>query len=216
MSTLNAVKSASSPQQAMLAIAEALDRIEILLVERLAEQPAADPWGAWEAESLTAGAHDSVLAARIEALEERLAAAPDEQTARALEAKLRLLKDDGGVIEQPNPGVRVSVGEDSVIELPAARPARQAARRAFAETCGLYNFIDKPLITAEEFIENYAVGGPMWMYLSDRSAVMALPREWRARMVEDIEQDSPIEASEVARDILKVPTAGDPDEVLGR
>jgi hypothetical protein len=59
-----------------------------------------------------------------------------------------------------------------------------------------------PGLNAVEFNLAYAKGGPMWLYLGDRDAIMAMPPEYRHRMVQDIEQDSPAQAQEVARDLL--------------
>lgn len=227
--TVRKVQQAPTPQQAMLAIAEALDRIEA----KLDQQPAAEPdtWGSWGSSLPSVELHSidpdagyasvtyedpSRNAQQIEAIKQLMAVTTDDEDLQALQAKLRLLQDEGGRIENIDPGVRVRSlddGSNLTVDIPAASPERQAGRRFVATRDDFYSFLSTPGLTKEEFVEAYAKGGPMWLYLGDRDAIMAMPPAWRQAMIQDIEQDAPLQAQEVARDILKDVDAGTPEAV---
>lgn len=226
MTTEQLVRSARNPQEAMLHIAAALERIEAKLDQQPAAEP--DPWGAWGSDSRAAYLEpikqyvdpSAVVKAEqeaeiflqvqrnehaIRAIEDRLEVEADAEERRALEAKLRLLKDDGAAIVRREAGVRVqSLVDDSTVtvDIPPASPERQEDRRRFARNGHLHSFLSQPVLNEAEFEDAYAKGGPMWLYLGDRDAIMAMPPEYRVLMVADIEEDSPAQAQEVARDLL--------------
>lgn len=54
----------------------------------------------------------------------------------------------------------------------------------------------------------YAMAGPLHVYLNDRELVMQYPMAIRRLMVQDVELDSPKDAQEMSRDILKSTEAG--------
>jgi hypothetical protein len=62
--------------------------------------------------------------------------------------------------------------------------------------------MDPPMDNEEAAIA-YGIGGPMWLYLPQRETIMGLPEHVRQMMVEDVERDSPAQAQELGRDILK-------------
>jgi hypothetical protein len=221
MTTEQLVRSARNPQEAMLHIAAALDRIEAKLDQQPAAEP--DPWGNWGHEYNIAergpetvipprgdGAAETIIRARqnkqaIEGVQAMLDVEADAEERRALEAKLRLLKDEGASIIRREAGVRVqSLVDDSTVtvDIPPASPERQEDRRRFARNGHLHSFLSQPALNEAEFEDAYAKGGPMWLYLGDRDAIMAMPPEYRVLMVADIEEDSPAQAQEVARDLL--------------
>ena len=228
MNNRRLVQQAHNQQQAMLVLADALDRIETALAV-LAAQPAgaADPWSEWAItpeEALTVGVDLTVRDVQaatnnqreIDDLNEALRLQDDPEERRALEAKLRLLQDTGTSDTAPNEGLRVksTTGEGEItVDIPAASPERQHLRRSEAVARNYESFLEVPM---EGFLDAYAKGGPMWLYLGDRDAIMAMPYEWRLEMVNDIEQDSPRQAQEVARDILKNTGAGSSDEAKAR
>jgi hypothetical protein len=229
MTTADRVRSARNPQEAMLALAEALDQ----LLASPKPEAAPDPWGSWSVndngsvtvpyehyaqQSYAANRADLVEHA-IQATRDQLASETDPETRAALEALLRLLTDDGAAVEQPSQGARVQsidAGNEIVVDIPPPDAKRAAQRRKFVEAAGLYDFVTQPVLTKEEFNAAYVKGGPMWLYLGDRDAVMAMPEQMRYLLVADIEQDSPVQAQEVARDILKDAAAGSADATLGR
>lgn len=57
----------------------------------------------------------------------------------------------------------------------------------------------------EDWTEVYAKGGPMWLYIGNPELVKSLPDSTRRALVADLEEDSPQQAREMARDILKEP-----------
>lgn len=102
----------------------------------------------------------------------------------------------------PPQRVRINQGEDtSEVVLPKVSPERYIARTAFADAQLKLN--DHLGAGEVDWIAAYGVGGPMWLYLGNRDLVMSYPEEIRRRMVEDVEQDSPEDAHEMSRDILK-------------
>jgi hypothetical protein len=156
MTTEQQVREARSPQEAMLAIAAALDRIEDALTQAPAEP---DPWGGWQPE--------------------------------AVRGELR---------------TQVNV-EDGVAEvtLPPVSEAKQNRRVEFArQNLHLGDLGDVVVMELA-----YAKGGPMWLYLGNRQHVMELPPSVKRAMIEDVEEDSPADAHEMARDILKAPCETD-------
>lgn len=101
----------------------------------------------------------------------------------------------------PPQRVRINQGEDtSEVVLPTVGAERYKARCAFAES---QLQLSAHLGDGEDWVWAYGKGGPMWLYLSNRDLVMSYPEEIRRRMVEDVEQDSPEDAHEMSRDILK-------------
>lgn len=222
MTTEQLVRAARNPQEAMLAIAAALDRIEAGIGD-IPPHPAPDPWLAGWSEgppvsaavvaAATPGlpiAFETVTRAQhkqdeIAVVEQLLVTTADAEDRRALEAKLRLLKDEGAAIIRHEQGTRVQSidgGSELTVEIPPASPERQAYRRRFAEQLNLYEALTVKGVTPDEFLDAYAKGGPMWLYLGDRDAIMTLPYGARVAMIEDIEQDAPVQAQEVGRDLL--------------
>lgn len=57
----------------------------------------------------------------------------------------------------------------------------------------------------QDWTEVYAKGGPMWLYIGNPELVKSLPDGTRRALVSDLEEDSPQQAREMARDILKEP-----------
>jgi len=210
MSTFDRVKAADSPQQGMLALARAIDALDVKLSKLIDQEPTTDEWGKWEAPDEPDASDE--LRAVLAALETET----DPEERDALEARRRLLTDDGsnqelGLAE----GKRAVVESDedgAAVSLPTPSK-RQVERRML--------FTEKVLKEThpeyyEAYRESFLRGGPRILYYGDRDFVMQLPDEWRRVFVEDVEEDSPAEAHEIARDILKDMTAGDPDLSIER
>lgn len=215
MTVEDKVRSAASPQEAMLALARGIDA----LITNANAQP--DPWGqsSWTRSdpngtlpepTPTPGQAPSVVRAvqdaeAIRLLEDALAIETDAEERLAMEARLRLLKETGGSMNEREVGdVYSSEGDeesDSVtVSLKTPSAEKYERRHNFAEAMKLEEMIPLP---ADEAYDAYAKGGPLWLYLGNRPVVMSLPYEWRQRMVMDVEEDSPRAAQEMARDILK-------------
>lgn len=214
MTTADKVRAATSPQEAMLAVAEAMDellaRADVLLARETVPQPTST-WGSWINTSANNQHPPAVLAmpvvdrsAEIKRLRDDLLIASGED-ATALEAKLRLLLDDGQALLDTNPfsGARIGI-DGELVDFPPVSATRKGRRGNWAASRGLERFLAQGNeLIAEEMVDAYIAGGPMWLYLYDRDAVMQLPAEWRKDMVGDVECDSPAQAQELARDILK-------------
>lgn len=114
-------------------------------------------------------------------------AEPEPETERALE-----------IVEDDEDGVLIDIK-------PVSQEKRQR-RGTFARTVlqlhqqDAFNTWDDK----EAAIEAYAVGGPLWLYHGNRELVMQYSPDVRRVMVQDIEEDDPVTAQEVALDLLKV------------
>lgn len=238
MSYADRVRAATHPAEAMLAIAEGIDTILDVLEQNGPAAAPADPWGQWGksilAEEIPAqrarnAAQSQLIEAKhrlaqpaaerfdvvpraheIAAVEAHLERETDGEERLALEARLRLLKDDGRSVEiAPAAGAREQYDgpEDGggVVNIPPPAPERQASRIAWAKA---YNLADFSTLAPDEFYPAYGKGGPMWMYAGNRDGVMQMPFGLRQAMISDVMQDSDAAAQEMARDILKDLTTG--------
>lgn len=93
-------------------------------------------------------------------------------------------------------------GEETDVDIPPPTEERMAYRRLF-ENQQLH--LADHLGNAEDWTEVYAKGGPQWLYIGNPELVKGLPYGTRQALVTDLEQDSPQQAKEMARDILKAP-----------
>lgn len=207
MSTADAVRQARSPQEAMLLLAETLDRIESKLNKGTPAAAPADPWG-WaapgsvhEVQSLPPAVADEQIA-EVEAL---MRETTDPEDLLALQAKLRLLKDDGAPMgETFDTTLRIEQdGDTATIHLPEADQARVQARYVWAQEHNLHEFLTS-MDTPDLYLA-FAKGGPLWLYHTPdgRNALLQMPVGWRQELIADIERDSPKLAHEVGRDLLK-------------
>jgi hypothetical protein len=163
-------------------------------------------------EEMAGAEHDAAIADTREAI--LLSRDPDDR--RALEAKLRMLQEDGGVTEAVDQGRRVEEAEftpgnlrptqaiqipgHNEVELPVPTPEQVEARMRWAQRRKLHEFIP---LSYTQAVEAFAKGGPMWLYLGNRDAVMAMPFEYRQELVRMVAEDSVPQSQEVGRDILK-------------
>ena len=204
MTIAEQMKAAASPQDAMLVLATALDRIEAALTQPPSES---DAWGTW-----TAPANDPPT---TETLRDQLAVTDDEQERKALEARIRLAEDQGEPIETelPDTGVRPSVDFDvdgTKLTLPAASEEQKIARAEAVDEWGIGQYLSSGReLPARVLRWAYSTAGPFWLYTYDRDAVLRMPIACRQAMVEDVEQDNPREAHNLGRDILMVRSTGD-------
>lgn len=224
MSYVDQVAAASGPQTALSIIAQGIDAI----LERLDSQsplPAADSWEAWGSGAIRPVTPEGLPAMQTphashesaEAVRQQLAETTDGEERRALEAKLRLLQDDGAVPEPAVPeGQRIVTTTDAdaiTVNLPAPDGRTRRTRYDWAYDIKLGHMIE-PQLDEHVGARAYAKGGPMWLYLYDRDAVMKMPPEWRRMFVTDVQQQSPAQAQELARDILKDTEPGTSEQAL--
>jgi hypothetical protein len=201
------VRASTTPQEATLAIARGMDAV--LAGQRQAAP--ADPWDEWtdhdahpEAHrdfALTTQVQAAPVSVQIDTIHEQLKAATDEDTVRALQAKLRLIQDTGAVPDNVLPGEFVGIDEHGVVHLPTADPARQADRHSWAMQIKLGSSFLK--MDDAEAAEAFAKGGPLWLYYGNREAIMQMPPEWKRMLVLDVQEDSVHEAHAMGRDVLK-------------
>jgi hypothetical protein len=229
MSVYERVYEASDPRAAMLEVAKALDRIEAKLAER---ETVAPGWGAWtpnnadvtvevevprEAWAVKPSAH-AQPPERIAALEHALEQASDPETQQALAAQLRLARDEGGTIDNVGDvdtpsSFDAQYGPNNItVTLPVADERRQAARRKLAIAARIPEYLDH--LDEEDALTGFARGGPLWLYLDNRDVVMQLPVHVRQAFIQDVALDSAKDAQEMARDILKSESPGDPEQAI--
>lgn len=205
MSLQEQVKNAGNPQEALQAIARYLDVLDTK-INKVLEQPAEQGWGEWEAP--TEATPEDPLPEYVMQLREQIKEADGEDRA-ALEAQLKLLTDKGYGIEPEKleEGVRPVVEQDehgnTVVDFPAPDEQQLAMRKRFVEDV----LLKDP--AREHLAEPFLKGGPLYLYLGDRDFVAnEMPPQFRSLFVQDVERNSPQDAREMARDILKVPTEG--------
>lgn len=195
MSTFEAVQRAHNVQDALLAIARGIDAL------RVEPAVAEDPWGIeWDAQP----AQDRQRDAReltIAQLKAKLEDEKDPYERQALEAALRLAEDENRAKEDdPIEGrsERFLVDNGNVeVELPVASPEVQERRRELVERISLVDTF------GDAIAESYVVGGPLLIYYSNRDYVLGLPVAIRREMINDVAEFNPVEAHEMARDVLK-------------
>ncbi len=204
------IRSSASVHAAMCVLGEAIDK----LLGQVPEVTTEPGWDAWQAQPPNAlpSSQPAPSTAEADSVRARLATESDADERRALEARLRLLADDAVV---PNPTVpegrrTITTGDDKqiVVDIPAPDRARMQARASMA-LAGKFGEQLTPPLSNDEAADAYARGGPMWLYMYDRDAVMGMPEDWRRAMVNDVLVDSPAQAHELGRDILKDTTPGE-------
>lgn len=208
MSVADLIRLTTSPMEAFLVVADALDnlieKVSMLGVDVI---PApADPWGSWDkviAPGFTVEVQRTAIASQdtsAERIRAALAEATDPEDVQALTAKLRLAEDPGTV---PHAVAGALIQEtDGVVELPPPTPELAARRAKWAIDVRLGDMLDPPM-DLDAAARAYAKGGPMWLYLGDREAMLGMPDQWLRMFVADVHEQSPRQAQELARDILK-------------
>jgi hypothetical protein len=207
MSYEKAVAASKNSREATLLLAAGIDAI-LAKLDKPAGEYQWDEWTDHDAHveahrdfALTTQVQAAPVSVQIDAIHEQLKAATDEDTVRALQAKLRLIQDTGAVPDNVLPGEFVGIDEHGVVHLPTADPARQADRRSWAMQIKLGSSFLK--MDDAEAAEAFAKGGPLWLYYGNREAIMQMPPEWKRMLVLDVQEDSVHEAHAMGRDVLK-------------
>ena len=211
MSTFDRVKGASNAQEAMLALAHALDVIQGELKDSKESRPSSDGWDTtWSAPDPQEDdwQPDPSVLRRLDELEAELAEASREDRV-ALESEQRLLKEQlkPPVVHDEGVGTRAKVAErdgETVVELPPVSDLKRKGREQFAaDTLQFDVALGTDDEQTAELIRAYGKGGPLWLYYGNRDMVMGLNEDAKRIMVADVLEDSPQEANEMGRDILK-------------
>jgi hypothetical protein len=208
MSYAAKVLKAGDPRAAMLVLGFGIDAI----LAKLDAQPAPvdHPWGEWA--EIADAPSDAALKLEIDRVDEALRTETDASARAALEAKLRLLKDNGGTVENVLPGDEYGADEHGIVTVPPASEERQNTRRAWALQRNLGSaFLG---MDDEEAADAFAKGGPVWLYYGNRPAIMQMPDDWKRALVIDVEQDSPRLAQSLGRDVLKDLDPGAPNVTM--
>lgn len=203
MSLQEQVKNAENPKVALEAVARFLDTLNTKIDQTLKyTHPAAPPnvWGQWEVDHA-----DELAVVEVDRLKQQLSETTDPDEKRALIAQIELASDTGTVHDEPErlpEGNRVTVTDDGsgnvVVDLPAPSARQEETREIFAEQ------VLKPHYGwSEDQVETFRRGGPLLLYYSDREMLTELPTLWLREFVNDIQENSPQEAHEFARDMLK-------------
>jgi hypothetical protein len=206
-SVLEQLELAKNPREAVILLARAIDAINDRIDEEVGN---AGGWDSWDVEApeIHTGPENPAadeIHEQIRQVEDQISKTPDPEDAIALEAKLRLLKDQLGppVEEVDTDGARAEqeVGEagDVVVSLPEAPEETKKQRKQFAEEM---LHLDEHF-GSQDFNDAYVIGGPLWLYYGNRDFVVGLPPEYKKAMVADVQSFSPGEALEMGRDILK-------------
>lgn len=131
---------------------------------------------------------------------------------RADIAKQRLEVDDGwgdwdsttieDDIDVPARVLEIEEDEgETTIHLKPVDEAKRERRRQFA--INVLQLADNLPELGPGGPEVYAIGGPLWLYHGNRDLFMSYPDATRKMMCDDILEDDPTTADEVARDVLK-------------
>lgn len=185
MSTYDEIRDAANIQEAVLALAAALDRIEAGVSQPVVEQRAADGgWEVWEPPPP--------------------ALIPDEWAPDEHGIMVKV-DEDATEIELPTVSLKRQ-GERYAFAIDTLKIDAYAK----SET----TWDDQPE-NYESWAHVYAHGGPAWLYNANRDFVMSLPYETRAKLVDDLIQDDPAAAHEMSRDILKRDAETSPGHGVG-
>lgn len=95
-------------------------------------------------------------------------------------------------------------GDTTTVEIPPPSDEKFARRLMFAQqSLKLDEQLPDRSLDEMSWAATYAKGGPTWLYLGNRDLVMSYPPYIRQALVQDLEEDSPQQAHEMSRDILK-------------
>lgn len=119
----------------------------------------------------------------------------------------------------PEPAAYKEVTDDEVgtttIHIPTPSPEKWMSRQQFAlgrlQLNDYMESTNQPLPDGfDNWCDWYAKLGPYALYVADRECIMSYDTTARQVMVQDVEEDNPTVAQEMARDVLKEPAADGP------
>lgn len=213
MSTAERVLAAENPKAALLVLAETIDALEARL-----DEPPADPWSKWDDHDTHVKAQqDFAQLAEVERdltiLKGALATENNAEERKILEAKVRLKEDElkgrPDYVDADKKRTKITTGDgEAIVDLPPPTEEQAKQRAGFAT-----RFLKLQEEFGPEYVEAYVKGGPLWLYYGNRDFVNGLSASTKRAMVNDVQEHSPAEAHEMARDILKDLSSGDGAEV---
>ena len=181
MTTVDLVRAAKTPKEAMLGLAGAIDDIYARL-EKLEEGGGWDSWGedveddAWEEEPSAGEGYIQDHGPQMGAVTVEYTDAGPVFTFPPIDEERQALRR---MVERQQLKLAAAIGDDA--------PEPEGG-----------------------WTEAYVRGGPWWLYQHRRDLVMTYDMNVRRRLVSDVELDSPKLAYEMSLDILKEP-CGEPD-----
>lgn len=224
--TYQRVQHASNQQTALLAIAAAIDDLHTLIATKPNPGEWSSPWPVihsvepdvpyTEPVRVVVG-HQTISNQQLaEVIRMRLNEEQDPDERRALQAQLTLATDKGRtgpVDDRGQATTQAEDGETTTVDIPRVSVERQVARVQWAAAVELEQYLIpvEDDWTPAEAAGAFAKGGPMWLYLSNRVAVLQLPLTARQWLVNELALDSQVEAHEMGRDILKQDESVSPD-----
>lgn len=216
MTTVEKIKQCSTPQEALLVLAQAIDDIS-------GKVAPTDPWSQplqWDAADEGDGAkrpedlepateQAAAQQRRLEALRAKLAEATDPSDIKAIEAQIRLAQDTAANIPAAAQVRGEEPAEGGIIEVPPASPERIAERMQWAKRVGLEQYMLNAAALSmteagpEELYAWFGKVGPKGLHTHDRLAMVQLPIAERRWLVEDAARDDQALAQDIGADILK-------------
>lgn len=205
-----------TPQEALLALAAYAVELEARIESLETAEPVKDTWQDWgeptvaepEGEDWLNPGERAEIEGQIAEKKAELANNEDAQESMVLRATISLLEDK--LIRPPEKidldqqrTVQVRNTDGSVVvDVPEVSEEVEAERYEFAiKQLKLHEQYGEE--AGKEYARSYAKGGPLVLYYTDRDFVLGLTDDLKAAMVQDVEQHSPAEAHEMARDLLK-------------
>lgn len=219
MALIDELRKQRTPAEALAWLARYCESLESRIQEL--ERANVSGWDEWSDETPpltddTEWQEPEGVREEIAELREQLKGNESDEDSKAIRAQIELLEDK----LVPPPDLADPTGEQThqimddagnvVVETPAVSEEKEDAREEFArKVLKLVEVYGEEQGT--EYIKSYRKAGPLLLYYSDRDFVLGLPDEVRAAMVVDVAEQSPKEAHEMGRDILKDGDANPPD-----
>lgn len=202
-----------SPSAALALTARIIDQLadRIDALEKGGSKPVQQEWDTWDEpakeEEWLPNPDDEV---ELAALKEALQGNGNADESRVLRARIELCEDrlKPPLDRADNTGNATVAHYDeagnAIIDLPKPTTTQLDYRAKLLPRLGLKEQYGDDIGSKTE--DSFLRGGPLLLYYSDREFVNALPSDVKQYLVADVEESSPREAHEMARDILKVST----------
>jgi len=209
-----------SPADALTWLAGYCEQLESRIQDL--ERANVSGWDEWSGETppLTADGLDDAERQAVEDeiadLRQELSGCEDSQESEVIRAKIELAEDklmpphEEPDLDQARTTPIVDEKGNVVNEVPVVTPEKEAQRWEFAEKVLKLEEIYGPE-KGKEYIDSYSKAGPLLLYYTDRDFVLGLSDEVKRAMIADVLEQSPREAHEMSRDILKDLESNGPD-----
>lgn len=206
-----AILGAASPTDALRLVAEYIDQLVEDAASRRISGSGWDDWGKAigevERDPVGPWTPDPADEAALAQYQEDLHGCEDALEGKVLRAKIELTKDKlhppTEMVDNTGYSTETHFNDngEAIIDLPVPTPEQIDFRGEIVTRLGLRDQYGEQL--GEEAEDSFVRGGPLLLYLSDREFVNGMADDIKRLLVSDVEQSSPKEAQEMARDILK-------------